>query len=215
MNGARALALTLLCVAAACAGRAPRPEREPSPPKSPRPAPLPALPEPSARPAEPDAAPAAEEPDSSACKPRGPALELRLCNESRLAGELRKLEGSDGEYEGFVRCQPLSVEDLEPVEAREGRAGDTELGPGVFGDHDVNADGKPDVVRLYTSVDFWVWFVFVRERDCLRFVAAVDGYQVELRPGKHKGLRDVRVLPYPLQSSVETRVFDGKAYVKR
>jgi hypothetical protein len=150
----------------------------------------------------------------SDCTPRGPELGEAVCASDRLDALLAELGKSDGELGGFVRCEPLSVRDLEAPPARSGRFGDLDQGNGFFGDLDVNRDGKQDRVLLYTSVDYWAWFVFVREASCLRFVDAVEGYQVELLAPVDHGIRRARVLTYPLQGRIETLRYDGRRYVR-
>jgi hypothetical protein len=159
-----------------------------------------------------DADPAAEPESADACTPRNSPLPQAVCQDARLAPLLAKFDESDKTLSGIVRCQPLAVEDLESVQANAGKFGDVNAGPGFFGAQDVDGDGKPDLVLHYSSVDYWAWFLFVRQKDCLRFVEAVSGYQVELLPTKHNGVRDVRVLTYPLQGHIEKRHFDGKTY---
>jgi hypothetical protein len=211
----------VLVLATGCANPAPKAAQ--SSPRAPGPGAAPARDAASARPAaatpEPEAVvqepPASEQTDAGAttgCKPRGPALAERVCTDARLESLLAELGKSDGELDGFVRCEPLSVQDLEAPPTRSGQFGDLDQGNGFFGDGDVNRDGTRDLVLLYTSVDYWAWFVFVRHKDCLRFVDAVEGYQVELLPKLSNGVRDVRVLTYPLQGRLETRTFDGKRY---
>lgn len=150
----------------------------------------------------------------SECTPRGPELGEPVCASDRLDALLAELGESDGVLGGFVRCEPLSVRDLEAPPARSGKFGDLDQGNGFFGDLDVDRDGKPDRVLLYTSVDYWAWFVFVRDAGCLRFVDAVEGYQVDLLPAADHGIRRVRVLSYPLQGRIETLRFDGHRYVR-
>lgn len=229
MNG-RAISVGLACITLGCTGSAPRATPETASVRAPQPE-APAEPaqanealhdtDPDARTIGPandstaSASATADASDAAACQPRGPALAERVCDDARLRALLAELGTNDGQVTGFVRCQPLAVEDTEEVRPAIGKAGDTDLGSKFFGDLDIDGDRKPDVVRLFTSVDYWLWLVFVRERGCLRFVDAIDGYQVEPTKQKHHGMRDVRVLPYPLQSSVETRIYDGTRWVKR
>jgi hypothetical protein len=145
-----------------------------------------------------------------ACSPPR-AMPDRICSDARLAAKLTELDRHDAP-DGAPRCRPLDVGDLAVVELLKGHAGDTGVGAAFFGDQDIDGDGRRDLVLLYTSVDYWSWFVFLRRSGCLRFVAAIDGHQVELLPSKHAGVRDVRVWTYPLQGRTERRAFDGREY---
>ena len=152
--------------------------------------------------------------DALTCSDRRVPLSAPLCKDGRLDKLLAEFEAGERSLGDTQRCAPLTVEDLEPVEPNPGRFGDLDAGSGVFGTLDVDGDGKPDTVRHYSSVDYWAWLLFVQDKTCLRFVAAVEGYQVELLRAKHRGVRDVRVLTYPLQGRLETRKFDGKVYAR-
>lgn len=164
---------------------------------------------------DPEPAPSADEGGAGACVPRGPPLPLPLCQQSRarLEALLAEYDEAERSLGGVVRCQPLAVEDLEEVRPSKLRFGDLDLGPGFFGDPDIDGDAKPDVIRLFTSVDYWGWLLFVRDRGCLRFVDSVYAYQLEPLQSRHHGVRDLRVLTYPVQGRIEKRKFDGKAYV--
>jgi hypothetical protein len=135
-----------------------------------------------------------------------------ICPNARLAALLAAL-GHDDPALAKPRCRPLDVADLEIVKpSPAGHVGALELGAGFLGSQDVDGDGRMDLVLLFTSVDYWSWFLFRREPGCTRFVGTVEGYQVELLPSKHHGMRDVMVWTYPLQGRAERLVFDGSAY---
>jgi hypothetical protein len=68
-------------------------------------------------------------------------------------------------------------------------------------------------VLLYTSVDYWLWFLFVTREGCTRFVGAVPGYQVEVLEAKSNGYRQLAAWTYPLQGHEERYELRGSAYV--
>jgi hypothetical protein len=90
---------------------------------------------------------------------------------------------------------------LEDAPILEGQLGPSS--PAGFGvDRDLDGDGDADVVLVYTSVDYWRYFLFLRGEDCLRWVGAVDAYQLRLLGKKRRGaLRDLEGFTYPLQGS--------------
>ncbi len=137
-----------------------------------------------------------------------------VCADARLAAILAQLDG-DAPPDGEPRCRPLDVADLNEVEPVSGHAGDLALNDAFLGDQDLDGDGHRDLVLLYTGVDYWRWFLFLRRPGCLRFVAAVEGYQVELLPSKHQGMRDLRVWTYPLRGKDWRFTFDGSQYQRR
>lgn len=88
-------------------------------------------------------------------------------------------------------------------------------GFGFHGTRDFDANGKLDRVVLYTSVDYWLWFVFEQKPNCERFLGAVPGYRIDVQKTSHSGRRDLVALTYPLMGQNENYWFDGKKYVKR
>ncbi len=192
------------CTPATRSAAPPRPELSVAP--SPRVARAPSAAVP-ARAAEPES-----EAPPAACQPSAPPLALRVCPDARLDALLREFERADRELGPVTHCQALTVADLEPVEPAVSRFGDPTAPPGFFGDQDLDGDGRRDLVRLFSSVDYWGWLLFRREPSCFRFVADVEGYQVRLLPSKHGGLRDLEIFTYPLQGKLETLRFDGNGY---
>jgi hypothetical protein len=161
--------------------------------------------------AEPEAV-AAPAPSGPSERPEPVETKTRFCDDARLSSLLAEFDASERSLGGPPRPAPLTALDLEPVTANPGRFGDVGAGPGVFGSFDVDGDRSPDVFRHYSSVDYWAWLAFVRDEDCLRFVGYLEGYQVELMPAKQHGMRQARVLTYPLQGKIEIWRFDGKRY---
>lgn len=88
-------------------------------------------------------------------------------------------------------------------------------GFGFFGTRDLDANGKLDRVVLYTSVDYWLWLLFIDKPNCEKFIGAVPGYSVTVQSTMHQGHRDLVALSYPIQGQNENFWFDGKTYVKR
>jgi hypothetical protein len=195
-----------------------------------RAAPSPTLPAPFAAPASvaapvtsavPSAAPPPPPPvatvdDAAIAEPCLPprAMPDPVCADARLAAILARHD-ADEPLDGKPRCRPLDVADLEEVGLVSGHAGDLSLNDAFLGNQDVDGDGRRDLVLRYTSVDYWQWFLFQRRPGCLRFVAAVEGYQVELLPSMHHGVRDLRVWTYPLQGEARVLAFDGSEYKPR
>lgn len=168
-----------------------------------------AVTEPAAKPV-PVAAPAEEAsvPPSAAVEPEpAPAV----CNAAALTAELAKFE-KDLEH---PELGPPTFADLEDwAESKPGRLGDLDRGLAFFGPRDFDADGKPDHVRLFTSVDYWLWFLFESRDDCVEFVGAVPGYQIEALSTKRAGHRELTAWTYPLQGHAERYAFRAGAYVR-
>ncbi|MEZ4221932.1 MAG: hypothetical protein R3B13_13450 [Polyangiaceae bacterium] len=176
----------------------------PAPASVPAPTPAPELepeanpePEPVSNPVRP---PAAAEPNAET-RPR-----RRVCNPNELNAVLSTYEI---DLELNPRTPKLSdLPDAGPPEA------ETD-GFGFHGPRDLNTDGKPDRVVLYTTVDYWEWLMFEQKPNCELFLGAIPGYRIDVQTTTHHGRRDLIALSYPLQGHLERFEFDGKRYVKR
>ena len=179
----------------------------PSPPAAA--APLLVPPTPSATPPVPAAAPPmpeqAPEPEAEAEPAPAP---LRVCRpralEKALAPFPKNLE--------FPELGPPTLTDLEPAPVKEGKLGDLDRGLAFFGPLDFDADGRVDRVLLYTSVDYWLWLVFVDRGHCHELVGEVEGYQVEAGKRDASGYRELAAWTYPIMGRRVRYRMSGKGY---
>jgi hypothetical protein len=144
-------------------------------------------------------------------EPEPPASALpRVCNPvtltETLSPYLRDLE--------MPALGPPTLLDLEAAPPPPGKFGDAGWS-GFFGPRDFDGDGRGDRVLAYTSVDYWLWLLFVERPGCIELVGSVPGYQVQAGSARHNGLSDIDALSYPVMGHIERYRYDGKGYVQR
>lgn len=112
----------------------------------------------------------------------------------------------------FPERGPPTLADLEPVPMQRGKLGELDRGLAFFGSHDFDADGRVDRVLLYTSVDYWLWLVFVDRGHCHELVGEVEGYQVEAGKRDASGYRELTAWTYPIMGRPVRYRMSGKRY---
>ncbi|MFO0547538.1 MAG: hypothetical protein U0271_04065 [Polyangiaceae bacterium] len=150
--------------------------------------------------------------DAVAPPPSNPD-ELRL--DDVCADSQRRLKQAIGSYTDVETSARATVADLQPEPPRTDADFLSNSGSGYWGPTDIDGDGVEDRVMVFTSVDFWSHFVFLKKGGCLRYAGTLEGYQIELKRTKGGAIR-ARVYTYPIGpgSSVDAYVWNGSAFVK-